>query len=72
MIRDDIIAGLRAPNAKAALADAVGHVAELAPAVYALAGKFCRASIYCRLTLACCSMVSMCSPLRAIPVFAII
>jgi hypothetical protein len=42
MIRYDIIAGLRAPNAKAALADAVGHVEELAPAVYALAGKFCQ------------------------------
>jgi hypothetical protein len=42
MIRDDIIAALGAPNAKAALADAVGDVEELAPAVYALAGKFCQ------------------------------
>ena len=38
---DDIIAGLRTPNAKAALTAAVGHAEELAPVVYALAGKFC-------------------------------
>src|SRR5687767_3815246 len=38
---DDIIAGLRTSSAKAVLAEAVGHAEELAPLVYALAGKFC-------------------------------
>ena len=41
MEHDDIIAGLRTPNAKVALTEAVGHAEALAPVVYALAGKFC-------------------------------
>jgi uncharacterized protein len=39
---DDIIAGLRTSNAKAPLAEAVAHAGALAPAVYGLAGKFCK------------------------------
>jgi hypothetical protein len=41
MEHDAIIAGLRASNAKPALAEAVGHADALAPAVCGLAGKFC-------------------------------